>query len=254
MSKKINILMIDDNEYVTNKVKEYFSKHEVINLALTAVNGTQGLDYILKYQDSYDIIIMDLIMPEMDGIAILERMKEEGIKKHIIILTSYKKEYTIKAVSEYNIDYYMLKPFNISSLEKRILEIASYSKDEIDNKNQELQLKISDMLHKLGMPSHIKGYQYIRDSIILAYNDSDLFKGITKEIYPEIANRYDTTSSRVERAIRHAIEISWNRGDYQLMDKYFGNSIDYEKSKPTNAEFIMTLTDRLKIDNRLVTI
>lgn len=254
MSKKINVLMIDDNEFIIDKVREYFSKHEVINLALTAKNGSQGLDYIINEQDSYDIIIMDLIMPEIDGIAILEKMKEKGIKKHIVILTSYKKEYTVKAVSEYNIDYYMLKPFNMDSLEKRIMEIMNCTKTDIDIKNQELKIKISDMLHKLGMPSHIKGYEYIRDGIMLAYNDKTLFKGITKEIYPEIADKYDTTSSRVERAIRHAIEISWNRGDYQLMDKYFGNSVDYEKSKPTNAEFIMTLTDRLRIDSRLIAI
>ena len=115
MSKKINVLMIDDNEIITSKVKEYFSKHEVINLVLTAVNGKVGLDFIENHQEEYDLIIMDLIMPEIDGIAILERMKEKGINKHVIVLTSYKKEYTVKAVSEYNIDYYMLKPFNLES-------------------------------------------------------------------------------------------------------------------------------------------
>ena len=254
MSKKINVLMIDDNEIITSKVKEYFSKHEVINLVLTAVNGSEGLDYILNQQDKYDLIIMDLIMPEIDGIEILERMKENGVNKHVIILTSYKKEYTVKAVSEYNIDYYMLKPFNLESLEKRILEIMNVKEVKYSEKDQEIRLKISDMLHKLGMPSHIRGYQYIRDGIMIMYKEPDMLKGITKEIYPEIANKYDTTSSRVERAIRHAIEVSWARGDYQLMEKYFGNSVDYDRSKPTNAEFIVTLTDRLRLDNKVVMI
>ena len=254
MSKKINVLMIDDNEIIRNKVKEYFSKHEVINLVLTAVNGSEGLDYILNQQDKYDLIIMDLIMPEIDGIEILERMKENGVNKHVIILTSYKKEYTVKAVSEYNIDYYMLKPFNLESLEKRILEIMNVKEVKYSEKDQEIRLKISDMLHKLGMPSHIRGYQYIRDGIMIMYKEPDMLKGITKEIYPEIANKYDTTSSRVERAIRHAIEVSWARGDYQLMEKYFGNSVDYDRSKPTNAEFIVTLTDRLRLDNKVVMI
>lgn len=252
MTKKINVLMIDDNEYVVSKVKEYFSKNEAIHLALTAVNGKQGLDYIINRQNEYDLIIMDLIMPEIDGIALLEKMKENNINKHVIVLTSYKKEYTIKAVSEYNIDYYMLKPFNIDSLEKRILEIMDVKEVKCSDKENDLRIKVSDMLHNLGMPSHIRGYQYIRDGILMMYKEPDMLKGITKEIYPELAEKYDTTSSRVERAIRHAIEVSWTRGDYQLMEKYFGNSVDYDRSKPTNAEFIITLTDRLRLDNKVV--
>ncbi len=254
MSKKINVLMIDDNEYIVNKVKQYFSKHEVIDLVLTAVNGKDGLDLIINEKDKYDLILMDLIMPEIDGIAILEKMKENNIQKHVIILTSYKKEYTVKAVSEYNIDYYMLKPFNLESLEKRILEIMNVKERKVSDKEMDLRIKISDMLHTLGVPSHIRGYQYIRDGIVMMYEEPDMLKGITKEVYPELALKYNTTTSRVERAIRHAIEVSWSRGDYQLMDKYFGNSIDYDKSKPTNAEFIITLTDRLRLDNKVVMI
>ncbi len=254
MSKKINVLMIDDNEYIVNKVKQYFSKHEVIDLVLTAVNGKEGLDLIVNQKDKYDLILMDLIMPEIDGIALLEKMKEKNIQKHVIILTSYKKEYTVKAVSEYNIDYYMLKPFNLESLEKRILEIMNVKERKVSDKEMDLRIKISDMLHTLGVPSHIRGYQYIRDGIVMMYEEPDMLKGITKEIYPELALKYNTTTSRVERAIRHAIEVSWSRGDYQLMDKYFGNSIDYDKSKPTNAEFIITLTDRLRLDNKVVMI
>ena len=254
MSKKINVLMIDDNDYIVNKVKEYFSKHEVINLALTAVDGKQGLDYMINNQEEYDLIIMDLIMPEIDGIALLENMKKNNVNKKVIVLTSYKKEYTVRAVSEYNIDYYMLKPFNMESLEKRILEIMNVKEIKYNDKENDLKIKISDMLHSLGMPSHIRGYQYIRDGIMMMYKEPDMLKGITKEIYPELAIKYETTSSRVERAIRHAIEVSWTRGDYQLMEKYFGNSVDYDRSKPTNAEFIITLTDRLRLDNKVVMI
>ena len=125
---------------------------------------------------------------------------------------------------------------------------------KVSDKEMDLRIKISDMLHTLGVPSHIRGYQYIRDGIVMMYEEPDMLKGITKEIYPELALKYNTTTSRVERAIRHAIEVSWSRGDYQLMDKYFGNSIDYDKSKPTNAEFIITLTDRLRLDNKVVMI
>ena len=251
MSKKINVLMIDDNEIITSKVKEYFSKHEVINLVLTAVNGKVGLDFIENHQEEYDLIIMDLIMPEIDGIAILERMKEKGINKHVIVLTSYKKEYTVKAVSEYNIDYYMLKPFNLESLEKRILEIMNVKEVKYNDKENELRIKISDMLHKLGMPSHIRGYQYIRDGIIMMYKEPDMLKGITKEIYPELATKYDTTSSRVERAIRHAIEVAWNRGQIEMHEKIFGYTVNSNKGKPTNSEFIAMIADRIRLSEKV---
>ena len=254
MSKKINVLMIDDNEYIVNKVKKYFSKHEVIKLVLTAVDGEKGLELALNHQNEYDLILMDLIMPNLDGIEFLERLRSKGINKKIIIMSSYKKEYVIKTVSEYNVDYYMLKPFNMESLEKRILEIMDSREIKVTDKENELRVKVSDMLHSLGVPSHIRGYQYIRDSILMLYNEKNMLRGVTKEIYPEIATRYQTTSSRVERAIRHAIEVSWARGDYTLMEKYFGNSLDLDKSKPTNSEFLVTLTDRLRLDNKIVVV
>ena len=140
----------------------------------------------------------------------------------------------------------------MESLEKRILEIMNAREVVVSDRENELRVKISDMLHNLGVPSHIRGYQYIRDSIMIMYNEKNMLKGITKEIYPELANKYQTTSSRVERAIRHAIEVSWTRGDYTLMEKYFGNSLDLDKSKPTNSEFLVTLTDRLRLDNKII--
>ena len=252
MSKKINILMVDDNEYIVSKVKNYFSKHEVIKLVLTAVDGKKGLNLAINHQNEYDLILMDLIMPGLDGIEFLEQLRNKGVNKRIIIMSSYKKEYVIKTVSEYNVDYYMLKPFSMESLEKRILEIMNAREIRVSEKESDLRIKVTDMLHNLGVPSHIRGYQYIRDGIIMMYNEKHMLKGVTKEIYPELANKYQTTSSRVERAIRHAIEVSWARGDYSLMEQYFGNSIDLDKSKPTNSEFLVTLTDRLRLDNKIV--
>ena len=251
MSKKINVLMIDDNEYIVNKVKQYFSKHEVIDLVLTAVNGKEGLDLIVNQKDKYDLILMDLIMPEIDGIALLEKMKEKNIQKHVIILTSYKKEYTVKAVSEYNIDYYMLKPFNLESLEKRILEIMNVKERKVSDKEMDLRIKISDMLHNLGVPSHIRGYQYIRDGIVMMYEEPDMLKGITKEIYPELALKYNTTTSRVERAIRHAIEVAWNRGQIEMHEKIFGYTVNSNKGKPTNSEFIAMIADRIRLSEKV---
>jgi len=179
-------------------------------------------------------------------------MKKEKIGKHVIIISSYKKEYSVKMASKYDIDYYMLKPFSLESLEKRILEITGEETKKENEPNNYIQMAISKLLHSLGVPSHIKGYQYIRESIYMMYTSKEMLGGITKEIYPEIAIRFDTTASRVERAIRHAIEVSWSRGDYDLMEEIFGHSVDYDRAKPTNSEFIATLADRLRIDQKLV--
>ena len=253
MEKKINVLVIDDNESIIEAIKEHFSSHAVINIKEVGKTGKEGLELILKNHQSYDLILMDILMPEIDGIEILETMKNKNIKNKVIVLTSYKKDYTVKQVSKYGISYYMMKPFSLEALEKRILEVVLEDEELLNELSQDVQLAISKLLHSLGVPSHIKGYQYIRESIYMMYSNPDMIGGITKEIYPEIADKFDTTSSRVERAIRHAIEVSWNRGDYDLMEEIFGHSVDYDRAKPTNSEIIATLADKLRMDKRLLT-
>lgn len=252
MKKNINVLMIDDSESMISKTMEYFSSHVVINIVKAVSSGKEGLEYILNYPDTFDIILMDIIMPELDGIGILEEMKKNNIKKNVIILTSYKKETAIKMVNKYDVDYYMIKPIDTKILENRILEVME-SQEEISlEKDNKVEIKISKLLHSLGIPSHIRGYQYIRESVYMMYENPDMVGGITKAIYPEIAMRFDTTASRVERAIRHAIEVSWSRGDYDVMEELFGHSVDYDRSKPTNSEFIATLADNLRLNKSTV--
>ena len=144
----------------------------------------------------------------------------------------------------------MLKPLDMKDLESRIkaLDEPSITLDSVTN---ELKMRLTRLLHELGMPSHIKGYEYIREGILLLYNDPSIIGGITKELYPEIADKYNTSVSRVERAIRHAIEVSWNRGNIDLMEEVFGHSVDYDKAKPTNSEFIVTIADKLKLEYQL---
>ena len=252
MEKQTRVLMIDDNLNAIRTVKEYFESHTNIRIVSEAHDGKIGLEKILNEEDNYDVILMDLIMPVKDGISILEELKERNISKKIIVLTSYKKEETLRKVSELGVSYYMLKPFDLSDLEKRIIEIDNNEEFKPVARNQKLKLSITKMLHSLGIPSHIKGYEYIRESIYLMYNDPTLIGAITKELYPEIAETFNTTSSRVERAIRHAIEVSWNRGDYDLMEDIFGHSVDYDRAKPTNSEFIATVADKLRLDISLI--
>lgn len=252
MKTTIKALLIDDTESVLSKTKEYFSSHAVIELVKTINNGKEGLEYIVKHHDEFDIILMDIIMPEIDGIRILEEMKNKNINKNVLVLTSYSKDAAMRLVSGYNIDYFMPKPIDMEVLEKRILSIVNCELEVEEKKDSKIEIAISKLLHSLGIPSHIRGYQYIRESVYMMYENPDMIGGITKCIYPEIASRFDTTASRVERAIRHAIEVSWARGDYDVMEELFGNSVDFDRSKPTNSEFIATLADNLRLNNKLI--
>ena len=251
MKTKINALVVDDSMEFTSSVKEYFKNNAVIKIVDVVTDGEKAVDYIKEHQDNIDVILMDLIIPGKDGLQILEELEELKIKKHLIILSSYRKDYTIRMTSRFNVDYYMLKPINLSSLENRIKEVMEENKNGLyveKQVNPKIQLQVTELLHNLGVPSQIKGYQYLREGILMLYESTGLIGGITKEVYPEIALRYNTTPSRVERAIRHAIEVSWNRADYEMMNKIFGHSIDYDRAKPTNSEFMVTLSDALRLN------
>lgn len=246
---KIKVLMIDDNVSLVDMVREYFSDHKRIEIVDCAYDGEEGLNKIVNSGDSYDLVLLDLIMPKKDGLYVLEELKKKDIVKNIIVETSYNEPKVIRKVSEYGVNYYILKPFELVDLESKILDIFEYvNSKSINLYHSNLQISITKMLHELGMPSHIKGYQYIREGINMIYNNPDIIGGITKELYPDIASKYDTTVSRVERAIRHAIEVSWNRGDLDYMEELFGHSVDIDKAKPTNSEFIVTVADKLRLE------
>ena len=246
---KIKILMIDDNVNLIEMVREYFKEYNRIELAIASHDGEDGLNKILNSAGNYDVILLDLIMPVKDGLYVLEELKKRGIEKNIIVETSYNEPKIIRKVSEYGVNYYVLKPFNLSDLEDKILSVFDTQESKTINLyHSNLQISITKMLHELGMPSHIKGYQYIREGITMIYNDPNIIGGITKELYPELASKFDTTVSRVERAIRHAIEVSWNRGNWDYMEELFGHSVDIDKAKPTNSEFIVTVADKLRLE------
>ena len=247
--EKIRVLMIDDNVSLVDMVREYFSNHKKIEIVDCAYDGEDGLNKIINEQDSYDLVLLDLIMPKKDGLYVLEELKKKNILKNIIVATSYNEPKVIRKVSEYGVNYYVLKPFELVDLESKILDVFEIvNSKSINLYHSNLQISITKMLHELGMPSHIKGYQYIREGINMIYDNPDIIGGITKELYPDIASKYDTTVSRVERAIRHAIEVSWNRGNLDYMEELFGHSVDIDKAKPTNSEFIVTVADKLRLE------
>lgn len=246
---KIKILMIDDNKNLIKMVDEYFKGHNEIQITSYAYDGEEGLDMIVREEENYDLILLDLIMPKKDGMYVLEEMYKRGINKDVIVATSYNSPDMIRKVSEYGAKYYILKPFDMVDLEKRILDtLKNNNNNTVNLFHNNIQISITKMLHELGVPSHIKGYQYIREGIIMVFDNPNIIGGITKELYPDIASKFDTTVSRVERAIRHAIEVSWNRGDWDFMEEVFGHSVDIDKAKPTNSEFIVTLADKLRLE------
>ena len=247
----IKLLMVDDNVNLVKMVSEYFKNKDNISLEFVAHDGKEGIELIEEKQNEFDVLLLDLIMPKKDGLYVLEEKKKRGINKNVIVETSYNTQEVIKQVSDYNVNYFILKPFELDDLESRIMGISKRKNDTktLDFYHNNLQVSITKILHELGIPSHIKGYQYIREGVSIIFERPETIGGITKELYPELASKFDTTVSRVERAIRHAIEVSWNRGDWELMEEIFGHSVDIDKAKPTNSEFIVTVADKLRLEH-----
>ena len=248
---KIKVFVVDDNEGLVGLIKEYFSSSDNIEVVKCASNGEEAINILKEGKIDFDLMLLDLIMPIKDGISVLSYMKENKINKKVIVMTSYNEEKTIRDVSEYGVRYYCLKPFDLEDLKNKIIQTITFKKNNdkiIELESREIQIQVTKLLHALGIPSHIKGYQFIRSAILMVYDNPGLIGGITKELYPDLSVKFNTSVQRVERAIRHAIEVSWLRGDIDLMDEIFGHSVDIDKAKPTNSEFIVTIADKLRLD------
>ena len=248
---KIKVLVVDDNVGLVGLIKEYFKDSKDIEIISTASNGEEVVDIFERGDLDFDLILLDLIMPKKDGISVLHYMKEHKINKKVIVMTSYNEEETIRDVSEYGVRYYCLKPFDLGDLKNKIIQTISNKRDNdkiIEIESKDIQIKVTKILHALGIPSNIKGYQFIRSAILMVYNNPNFIGGITKQLYPDLSIKFNTSIQRVERAIRHAIEVSWLRGDIDLMEDIFGHSVDIDRAKPTNSEFIVTIADKLRLE------
>ena len=254
---KIKVLVVDDNEGLVNLVCKYFSSSDNIEVIGTCKNGEEAIKVLNNPDIKFDLMLLDLVMPNKDGVAVLEYMKFHSIKKKVIVMTSYSEEQTIRDISEYGVRYYCLKPFNFDDLRDKIVqtfEIKKKNESILELDNRDIQIQVTKLLHALGIPSHIKGYQFIRSAILMVYENPGFIGGITKELYPDLSIKFNTSIPRVERAIRHAIEVSWNRGDWDLMEEIFGHSVDIDKAKPTNSEFIVTVADKLRLEYRKMSV
>lgn len=261
-SEKISVIIVDDNEKVIENIDSALSKDTAIQIIGKAKNGQEAYELIRK--STPDIVILDLIMPKMDGLSLMNKVNEDGamIKMPFFIITSaISNENVIQDAFGYGAGYYLLKPFETNMIADRVKGVKSYNKRIPETKKiigagedrkhfmeRNIENDVTSIIHDVGVPAHIKGYQYLREAIIMSVNDNEMLNSITKILYPSIAKKFQTTSSRVERAIRHAIEVAWNRGRMDTIDELFGYTINAEKGKPTNSEFIALIADKIRLE------
>jgi len=256
--KKITILMADDNREFCDAIINYLGKQSDMEVLDVAYDGHEAYQKIQTLKP--DIAIIDGVMPKLDGLGVLEKLnllEPAPYAPICIILSAITQDKITQKAIELGAEYYIAKPFDLESLVARIRQLKEQLKDPFQKgvearsqKNREVSLesKITGILHEIGVPAHIRGYHYMREAIIMAVDDLDILNYITKELYPTIARKMNTTPSRVERAIRHAIEVAWSRGKVEVIDSLFGYTINNHKGKPTNSEFIALLADRLRLE------
>jgi two-component system response regulator (stage 0 sporulation protein A) len=254
MDSEIKIMIVDDNRDFCEILKEYFDGLEDCVVSGVAYHGLQALEMLTE--ELPDVIILDLIMPHLDGIGVLEKLSLEygESRPKVIILTAFGQEAMTKRAVELGANYYILKPFDLEILANRIRQLAHNQGGQVQEtlpKTRNLNVDVTNLMHQMGIPAHVRGYQYIRDAILMVVDEMGLLGAVTKELYPAIAERYNTTPSRVERAIRHAIELAWDRGNIDLMNKFFGYTINVERGKPTNSEFIAMVADPLRVGTKV---
>lgn len=200
---------------------------------------------------SADVIVMDAFMANLDAIGVISQLNQREDKPLIMVMSSTDNQRFEQEVLSMGADYYFLKPFDVEILAQRISQLTGWNRDRAEitriNDNYDLEVVVSDIMRQIGVPAHIKGYQYLREAIVLSINDREMMNSVTKVLYPTVAKIYSTTSSRVERAIRHAIEVAWDRGDVDVLSSYFGYTIQNSRGKPTNSEFIAMISDKLRL-------
>lgn len=252
-NKKIRICLCDGGSEEDINLIDYLSTNNDISLNVFH-SGIDCLEYLKKNVE--DFLVMEMIMPNLDAVAMLKELKNRKLKG-VFILTSFQNERVFQKLSELGADYILMRPFNHDYLLSLINEMKeNKTPKEVNvinlNKNNafDLDTEITTLLHEIGVPAHIRGYLYIRESIKMVYNNIDILGYITKILYPEVARKFNTTSSRVERAIRHAIEVAWIRGNIDVISDIFSYTISYHKTKPTNSEFIAMIADRLRLVHR----
>ena len=266
---KISVLIADDNKEFCSILNDYLLNQKDIVVTGIAKDGREALELIEERQP--DLVVLDIIMPHLDGLGVLERLNSMTLEKvpRVIVLSAVGQDKITQQAITLGADYYVVKPFDMDIFTKRIREMFSTTEvPEVARQTPQmpiiqreaaatsrgpvdLETEITSIIHEVGVPAHIKGYMYLREAITMVVNDMELLSAVTKELYPSIAKKYNTTASRVERAIRHAIEVAWGRGQVEAINKLFGYTVHGDKGKPTNSEFIAIIADKLRLKNKV---
>ena len=263
MGKSVKIVVADDNRSLCQMLQDYLQTQENLHVVGLAYSGMEAWEMIQNHEP--DLVIIDLVMPGLDGLGVLERInaRPSGHRPKVIMLTAFGQESLTHQAMVLGVDYLILKPFDLEILGKRINSLTQdngsvpvtmpVSAPSITSGGTGINLgaEVTSMMHQIGIPAHVKGYQYIRDAILMVVEDVSLLGAVTKELYPAIAKKYDTAPSRVERGIRHAIELAWERGHTETLKRIFGYSMNIERQKPTNSEFIALLADKLRVMSKV---
>ncbi len=257
MDSTIKVLIADPSEDMRAILRETLNIERDIEVVATASDGLEALAMINKYKP--DVLITDVVLPKMDGLALMQKISEMSVEPVVLVLSAFCTDHLVSKCAELGVFYFISKPCEISQLVLRIRQAynsvrpnhpAAIPDLAAQRKAQRLEEVVTDIIHEIGVPAHIKGYHYLREAIILTINDMDIINSVTKVLYPAVAKKYDTSPSRVERAIRHAIEIAWDRGDIETLQKFFGYTVSNIKGKPTNSEFIAMISDHLALKRK----
>ena len=263
---EVSVAIADDNRQTLNLLGEILEKEDGIHVVGKADNGEDAYNMIVETNP--DIVLMDVIMPRLDGISVMERVRNNSQMKgtpSFIMVTAASSQNVTEDAFRLGANYYIMKPFSRDVVLDKIRRVSRGRVraaaagdhggvrrvqpylDKAAYMEQNLETDVTQMLHEIGIPAHIKGYQYLRDAIIMSVQDAEMLSSVTKILYPTIAKRHQTTPSRVERAIRHAIEVAWDRGDIEVLNSYFGYTVNALRGKPTNSEFIAMIADRMSL-------
>ena len=254
MESKIRVLAADPGEDFLTLVADTLSGEEDIELVGKAADGLETLELCARLRP--DVLLIDLVLPKLDGVAVIERLGETGASPAVLVLSAFYNEKLVSRCADIGVYYFIPKPCDMAELAARIRQSArpvralSAPVQAPTRQSRQLESIVTDVIHEIGVPAHIKGYQYLREAIILTVNDMDMINAVTKALYPAVAKKFSTTPSRVERAIRHAIEVAWDRGDLETLQKFFGYTVSNIKGKPTNSEFIAMIADSLLLRRR----
>lgn len=255
MKNKKKILIVDDNKEFCENAKQCLESYELFEVVGTAYDGKVGYELVLETKP--DLLVTDIVMPVMDGLTLMSRINNNTAlskKPKVIAVSATGYDSIISNAMRLGAQFYFIKPFEMSALAERINEVLTDHSNENAGsvqsalKSRDLETNITMYIQQLGVPAHIKGYQYIRDAIMMVIEDMEAINSITKYLYPTVARHYNTTSSRVERAIRHAIEVAWDRGNPEILNDLFGYTILSSKGKPTNSEFIAMIADKIRLE------